>query len=1493
MKSCFSISRLLYVLAFGIWGFVGFGQGLEDFTNSNASGSYNDSSFIGNNSITWSYIESRDGNGDTNGSGINLPALMLRNASDNSRITSNSISGGIGNFSVKLYKGFTGTGNRQVELFVNGVSQGTSIPFDNFNEQIFTVNNINISGNIVIEIRNITSKQVIIDDINWTGYTAGPNISLSETSISGLNYIQGNGPSTAQFFEVSGTNLDGSNVIVTSPTNFEISNSEFGTYSNSITLNAFDGTSTPIWVRMQSGLVFGNYNGILEISGGGASQVDLPVDGNVTGEIIVQQDFDSSAPEWNYTNDVVFFDDSWGTAFYGLIDESLASPLDNTNFTGNILGENDLQSTNGTNGIATVSFENINISGYTNVQLSFDYQFVNYNANDDEGSYEIFENEMGQGQVFLADGSIPTLENTGGNESVFISSGINEIALNYLLENDGNTGYSGIDNIQLTGLANDTDTQINPPTTQVAVGDIVVDQATNATNSVPVFKFDVQDIGGDGLVTELTHIRIIPGSNNTANWGDVIAGIRLEGNGNNVSQGDQIPTIENDEIIIEVTTNNGELTINNNDSKEFTISVFLDPNFAVEGEVIQMAIDDSNDHFFVNPSGSMMSRNITGFEGTEHTIQIEGNKLEFIIDPSTTIINEAMSAVEVAYTDNLGNIDTDFTNQVIISSSGTLTGDPISINAIDGIASFSSLIHTVLGNNLTLTASSVGESDIVSPSFNIIAMPELFISEVADPFDDFDGRFVELYNAGTTMINFDSQDYFLARQANAGSVFAIKLNGTIEAKGYFIIGKDTDFNNLYGFNPDNTDLADPATVSGNGDDSYFISKNGPAGNGTALKNSRIDIYGVLEVDGTGESWEYLDSRAYRNNPTVKNASTSWNINEWTVEFPSTANVADMTPGYGDNDYVYNGSWTNIGLGDPNSTTPTNAQNIFVRSGTVSLTQDTTIGDLVVRSEGELILAPNVKLAVNGDIVNEGTIIFDSDATGTAVLEPLPTTSRVVGNGFEVRRFIPIVQAPTPKRAFRYLSSSVTTTSTINENWQEGAITGDFNPNPTFGTHITGGIVNGTVGVVDGDGFDETSTGNPSMWSWNESIQDWASIPNTMPKTFNVGDAYAVLIRGDRSASLNSNTLAGPSTTLRTTGQIHVGDFEVTGLSNTIGHFNLVGNPYQSQVNLKQLLDSSNSNSQDLNEQFVYIWDPTLGTLGGYATIDITSVGGNPVPVSSDANEYLQPQQAFFVETDGTNPQLTFSEGDKNNGTGQTAVFSEETPNFSVLDLTLKSDDNRTYDGLRLVYGPDYSNGIDQMDATKFWNYTDNMCILSNNSYLSVEKRNIPSGNEETTLNLFGFSLNQYHIEGRFYADDPSFSIYLKDHYTGQTSEILPNINFSYAFSFDPGIPETMATNRFSLQYGHTTLAVNSHNFGDGFSLYPNPNSNGNFSIMTTQLSGDVQVEILNLLGQQVFVQNLTVEGQQVNVTAENLSSGIYVVKLSQAGQIFSTKLMVE
>ena len=260
--------KKLYFLLFLFVTTLSFGQGSESFTNSNATGSYTDNNFVGDVGITWSYVASRDANGDANGSGISLPALMLRRNTEPSKITSSTIAGGIGDFSVKLYKGFTGAGNRQVELFINGASFGTSTVFDDFNEHIFTVTGINQPGDIVIEIVNVTTRQVIIDDITWTGYTGAATPSLNISS-----------PSNATVFSPNTTNVNVSMSVL----NFNVDTPSNGdgyivyNVNGGASVNKFD--TTDIAVPVTEGQ---SYTVNLELVDNSGNSLSTPITATVT-----------------------------------------------------------------------------------------------------------------------------------------------------------------------------------------------------------------------------------------------------------------------------------------------------------------------------------------------------------------------------------------------------------------------------------------------------------------------------------------------------------------------------------------------------------------------------------------------------------------------------------------------------------------------------------------------------------------------------------------------------------------------------------------------------------------------------------------------------------------------------------------------------------------------------------------------------------------------------------------------------------------------------------------------------------------------------------------------------------------------------------------------------------------------------------------------------------------------------------------------------------
>src|SRR5438046_7394095 len=86
-----------------------------------------------------------------------------------------------------------------------------------------------------------------------------------------------------------------------------------------------------------------------------------------------------------------------------------------------------------------------------------------------------------------------------------------------------------------------------------------------------------------------------------------------------------------------------------------------------------------------------------------------------------------MPAVRVSALDEAGNVVTGFTGLITVAlganpGGGTLAGTT-SVNAVSGVATFSTLSINNPGNGYTLTASASGLTGATSASFNITAAP--------------------------------------------------------------------------------------------------------------------------------------------------------------------------------------------------------------------------------------------------------------------------------------------------------------------------------------------------------------------------------------------------------------------------------------------------------------------------------------------------------------------------------------------------------------------------------------------------------------------------------------------------------------------------------------------------------------------------------------------------------------------------------------------------
>ena len=131
-----------------------------------------------NGGITWTATDSRSDQTISN------KAITVRDGS----LKSSSFSNGITSLTVTTQLKFSGT-NGTFNVFVNGVNVGT-IPYST-TATTTTINNINISGNVVLTLaNNSTSNRVAIDNLIWTCSAGSARQSISSLENTEVKELQ-------------------------------------------------------------------------------------------------------------------------------------------------------------------------------------------------------------------------------------------------------------------------------------------------------------------------------------------------------------------------------------------------------------------------------------------------------------------------------------------------------------------------------------------------------------------------------------------------------------------------------------------------------------------------------------------------------------------------------------------------------------------------------------------------------------------------------------------------------------------------------------------------------------------------------------------------------------------------------------------------------------------------------------------------------------------------------------------------------------------------------------------------------------------------------------------------------------------------------------------------------------------------------------------------------------------------------------------------------
>lgn len=280
---------------------------------------------------------------------------------------------------------------------------------------------------------------------------------------------------------------------------------------------------------------------------------------------------------------------------------------------------------------------------------------------------------------------------------------VDDIALN----------YTSINN-------NDLSSEVLNPTVQVGSG-IIPSTITSQEQALDVLKFQIKDNSTSDLLPTRVKSLIIKKatSNNSANWLNSIGGIRLRSASSEISILNRIITDNKIEIFVD----SSSMEIQNDQSKEFTLSLYLKPDNLVDGTTLKLMIDSTNHGFETGLSGSgfanTFSRRIIS---NSFSISVDASKIVFSQKP-TDIAKNSPFSLTVAAADNAGNFDKDFNNSVSLS---LVNGIGI-IAAPSGLAK-SAVSGIAIWNDLTYNSRGIFEIQAATAGFWPISTGEIQVA---------------------------------------------------------------------------------------------------------------------------------------------------------------------------------------------------------------------------------------------------------------------------------------------------------------------------------------------------------------------------------------------------------------------------------------------------------------------------------------------------------------------------------------------------------------------------------------------------------------------------------------------------------------------------------------------------------------------------------------------------------------------------------------------
>lgn len=426
---------------------------------------------------------------------------------------------------------------------------------------------------------------------------------------------------------------------------------------------------------------------------------------------------------------------------------------------------------------------------------------------------------------------------------------------------------------------------------------------------------------------------------------------------------------------------------------------------------------------------------------------------------------------------------------------------------------------------------------------------------------------------------------------------------------------------------------------------------------------------------------------------------------------------------------------------------------------------------------------------------------------------------------------------------------------------------------------------------------------------NQALYDLYDVPDNTVMVYNsTNDKFSILpkISNPKSLFAKAYSIKGSATATPNLTTTFVGqpnnenslETKTISLSTAGNNYNLIGNPFPSNLDLTALYSDPQNTSVFYNEidetPTAFFWDNSSnldnsqvgsGYSGAnYAILNLSTGIGTPAPRLGSAgkrpNGIVKPGQGFIIRAAESGGSITFKNSFRTSTSGSNGVYykvSDTAMDKFYLRLTTPNDINLV---IALAYNPEAQNSFERFDSAVFSDsVSENFYSLSSDQKkLAIQSRNF-SVDDIISLGIKTSKVGNQTISledksGIFTANQ---TVYLKDKLLNKITNLSnSDYNFQSAIGTDPG--------RFEIRFKDEMVLGTGNSEKSDFLIYKNGRD---LVIKSSMVLG--KIKIYDLSGKLVKI--LISEKTAATIDLTNLADGPYIVNTENSGESKTKKIL--